>query len=321
DPDQLDVNVHPAKREVKFQDASKVGRFITQAVQLAVRNYQEAIRSEIFTQPPPRKAEEKKAVPPSLSPRSQSIPSLRPQSFFTPSRTTRSEQRVEKETVYLQEQQKIMSPSELIHRAVNTAEPDFHGDLRYLGQLFELYILCQRGEQLVLIDQHAAHERILYQQLREAFLRRKVPAQILLFPKTIELASEQGETMERQKDKVRDLGLHVEHFGDSTWVIKAVPAPLAGIEPLDMLLEVLESLRMASPLSLDHQALPEALEAILASLACKAAIKAGRKMDDREITGLLEQMRATELFSHCPHGRPVVKIIEKSEIEKWFRRI
>ncbi|MDH3347394.1 MAG: DNA mismatch repair endonuclease MutL, partial [Desulfobulbaceae bacterium] len=319
--DKLDVNVHPAKREIKFQDPKAVGRFITEAVSLAMQKFQDNMRTEIFT-PSPEKQETKLNIsPPTPAPKPRPEPTLsptrpnppQPTSIFSQKKTASATSKDDKITVY------SSTPPETTATEL-TKEPELKSGLHYLGQLFDLYILCQQEDQLVLIDQHAAHERILYQRLRSTFLNRAIPAQTLLFSQTAELSHEQSDSLEQQRDRVKALGLHVEHFGGTTWVIKAVPAPLTGIDPLDILQEVIDSLQTASPIA-SQETLPASIDTLLASLACKAAIKSGRKMEKKEIIELLEQMRSTDFFSHCPHGRPVLKIVKKKEIEKWFRRI
>jgi DNA mismatch repair protein MutL len=169
------------------------------------------------------------------------------------------------------------------------------------------------------IDQHAAHERILYQRLRHGYEQREIPSQSLMFPVTIELPPDHAEILERETEAVDALGIQVEYFGDTTWVIKAVPALVSQLSPQDVLTDILDGLRNRSSTGLSG-VVPECIDNLLASMACKAAIKAGNRLQPEEMIELLQQMENSQVFSHCPHGRPVLKTLSHQEIEKWFHR-
>ncbi len=171
----------------------------------------------------------------------------------------------------------------------------------------------------MVIDQHAAHERILYQQLRTAYEQRAVAVQNLLFPVTVELGPDHADTLEQEAEAVAALGLTVEFFGDTTWIIKAVPAMVGKFSPQEVLFDILDGLAARSGPS-RTEAVPECIDNLLASMACKAAIKSGNRLHPEEMLALLRQMEQSEFFSHCPHGRPVLKIFSRSDVEKWFRR-
>ncbi|MCI5141807.1 MAG: DNA mismatch repair protein MutL, partial [Candidatus Electrothrix sp. ATG1] len=165
----------------------------------------------------------------------------------------------------------------------------------------------------------AAHERILYQQLRAAYEQRTVAVQNLLFPVTVELGPDHADILEQEADAVSSLGITVEFFGDATWVIKAVPALVGKVAPQEVLFDILEGLATRSgPTHLE--AVPECIDNLLASMACKAAIKSGNRLQPEEMLALLRHMEQSEFFSHCPHGRPVLKIFSRHDVEKWFRR-
>ncbi|MGB5684627.1 MAG: DNA mismatch repair protein MutL, partial [Candidatus Electrothrix sp.] len=194
-----------------------------------------------------------------------------------------------------------------------------YSGLRLIGQFLNLYLLCEHDQQLVVIDQHAAHERILYQQLRTAYEQQAVAVQNLLFPVTVELGPDHADTLEQEAEAVAALGLTVEFFGDTTWVIKAVPALVGKVSPQEVLFDILDGLAARSGPS-RSEAVPECIDNLLASMACKAAIKSGNRLHPEEMLALLRQMEQSEFFSHCPHGRPVLKTFSRSDVEKWFRR-
>ncbi|MCI5212664.1 MAG: DNA mismatch repair protein MutL, partial [Candidatus Electrothrix sp. ATG2] len=164
-----------------------------------------------------------------------------------------------------------------------------------------------------------AHERILYQQLRTAYEQRTVAVQNLLFPVTVELGPDHADILEQKAEAVSSLGVTVEFFGDTTWVIKAVPAMVGKVAPQEVLFDILDGLAAHSgPSRLEN--VPECLDKLLASMACKAAIKSGNRLHPEEMLALLRQMEQSDFFSHCPHGRPVLKTFSRSDVEKWFRR-
>jgi len=320
-PDQIDVNVHPAKREIRFRRSQDVHRLVSGAVRRAVQDYQEQKRSELFGAPAPREPQTFIPLPdaPSFTPRSipfgstssvpgpqvQAVgavavesrePEARPEPFKPPPPPPPVPDDPEKQ----EEQEGNLSGLSLI------------------GQLLDLYLLCEKDGQLLVIDQHAAHERILYGKLRQAYLSSTVPAQNLLFPVTVELGPDHCELVDRQGEILSQLGLDVAHFGESTYVIKAVPALVSTLSPADILSETLDGLRGSN--LREDEGIPAAVDSLFASMACKAAIKAGNSLQPEEMLELLLQMEESAVFSHCPHGRPVIKTFSRPEIEKWFHR-
>ncbi len=315
-PELVDVNVHPAKREIRFRNAREIHAFLVRAVAEAVQRHQERVRGDLFGLPqqPPHPSY---SVPAQVDP-----PGPAGQQPF-PGRTR----------VMEPDEPSTLSRPQMSAEPVPTATPadppdpgpaplpgqDTAAGLYLIGQFLDLYLLCERDGRLVVIDQHAAHERILFQQLRDAYLRQEVPSQSLLFPVTIELGPDHVETMEKQAGAVAGFGMQVDCFGDSTWVIKAVPALVSHLDPREMLLDILDGLAGATAGELSA-VVPEYIDNLLASMACKAAIKAGNRLQPGEMVSLLEQMEGSEVFSHCPHGRPVIKTFTPQEIEKWFHR-
>ncbi len=316
-PAEVDVNVHPAKLEIRFRSSQDVHRFVVQAVAAAIRAYQEEVRSDIFSVPaaPPEPAaaplftaEARRPLPASSPPAAGSgpgEPAGRPGSMVERSAEPAAPFRHDSEPF------SVVKPQDSL--------ADFTG-LTLIGQFSKLYLLCEKDDRLIVIDQHAAHERIMYQRLRRDYLRRDIPGQNLMFPVSVELDPRQLETLKRYGADVALLGFAVEDFGEATRVIKAVPALVSHLDPAETLLEILESLYSA-PRDEPAAVVPPRIDHLLASMACKAAVKAGNRLAPAEMLELLRQMKESELFSHCPHGRPVVKIFSKQDIEKWFNRL
>ncbi|MCI5178905.1 MAG: DNA mismatch repair endonuclease MutL [Candidatus Electrothrix sp. AW3_4] len=334
DAQLVDINVHPAKREVRFRNPKEIRCFLVQAIADAVLQYQEERRSELFSPSGTQRASE---VSPGVTTYSgqdrQDLqlnrveevdeqiccaePSPAPLSSLSLSPELESNRSFEQHPEHPEPAEDVQSASQ------PPSQPECSG-LRLIGQLLQLYLLCEHNEQLVVIDQHAAHERILYQQLRTAYEERAVAVQQLLFPVTVELEPHYADILEQEEEAVASLGLHVDFFGDTTWVIKGVPALVGKIAPQEVLLDILDGLAAGSGATRSQtQAMsniPECVDNLLASMACKAAIKSGNRLHPEEMLALLQQMEQSTFFSHCPHGRPVVQTFSRSVIEKWFKR-
>jgi DNA mismatch repair protein MutL len=188
-----------------------------------------------------------------------------------------------------------------------------------------LYILCRRlggGEEaLVVIDQHAAHERLIFETLKKQFAAQRVVSQALLFPQLVDLTRDQVQILKQYQREIARLGLEVEEFGEESYVIKAVPAILTSLAPEEILGAVLEQFQDSGAGSSERLRDANArMDDILSSMACKAAVKAGRSLAPREIDDFLRQMREADVFSHCPHGRPVMKMFTAADIKRWFHR-
>lgn len=317
-PQEIDVNVHPAKREIRFRRSRDIHQLVSETVRQAVRIYQEQLRSDLFTAPVSGEYREK-PVSPAASP--SFAPQVMP--FSRPSPAPQERQAPSIGSSVLESREPEAQPASF---SVPVAPPetdkakqrDSLTGLTLIGQLLQLYLLCEKDGRLLVIDQHAAHERILYGRLRQAYIARDVPAQNLLFPVTVELGPDHCELLERHGDVLSHLGLRVAHFGEATYVIKAVPALISTLSPSDILCETLDALQSMG--RGEEGVVPAAIDGLFASMACKAAIKAGNSLQPREMIELLLQMEESEVFSHCPHGRPVMKTFSRAEIEKWFHR-
>jgi DNA mismatch repair protein MutL len=188
-------------------------------------------------------------------------------------------------------------------------------DLLVIGSFKDLYIFCRNRDKLIVIDQHAAHERLLFEDLQTQYTNGRIASQQLMFPITLELSVFQSQLVEKNQEQLENMGFSIRDFGGNTWILGAVPALVSGGNPHDLFLDLLEQFGSEKDISGGNKFID-----ILATMACKAAVKSGDQLSDQEIKGLLAKMVKTDLFSHCPHGRPVVKILESSDIKKWFYR-
>ena len=191
------------------------------------------------------------------------------------------------------------------------------GDMRIIGQLHNTYIVCEADAGLILIDQHAAHERILFEALSSRAAGTKPAAQRLLVPETIELGFREGGVLEKLLAELAELGLEIEPFGGNTFVVKAVPTLLANREVKPLVLEIVEKIVEIG----SGPALSEMLDQCRMVMACHGAIRANQALTEKQIKGLLLQLDDCQNPSHCPHGRPTWLRWELRELEKSFKRI
>jgi len=188
--------------------------------------------------------------------------------------------------------------------------------MRVIGQLRDTYIICEAEDGLVLIDQHAAHERVLYEQLARRAESLRQASQALLVPETVDLGHREAQALEALMPHLRELGLEIEPFGGGTVVVKAVPGFLAGREVRLLLEEIAES-AMGSEAPSKPQ---EALDFCRQRAACHGAIRAGQTLTSEQMQTLLRQLDECGNLSHCPHGRPTWIKWETGMIERLFRR-
>lgn len=305
---ELDVNVHPQKLEVRFARPQEVyaavrhvvGRAVARAPWLAVS----PIRA--YTLPPERVApsEDERSLPPR--------PARDRQASFSAA-LSRAPGLGEKPSPL-----PTVLRDEGLPAAGEPASRGFFGGLEYIGQLRRTYLVCEGPSELVLVDQHAAHERIMFERLRVAHRQRAVVRQRLLFPIPIELdevaaaAAREAATAEA----LAELGFEVEAFGPSTMLLRAVPDLLKDVDPKPLLRDVLH--RVAEGDSLRRA--EENFEHVFATMACHGALRAGDIVAREAAVTLLGQLDAVDLHSHCPHGRPVLLRMSIAEIEQRLGR-
>ena len=186
--------------------------------------------------------------------------------------------------------------------------------LHYVGEVFRTYILAERGDELCLIDKHAAHERQLYEKLAANY--GNVPSQMLLEPAAIDLSAEEKQALLENIPLLENAGLEIADFGGNTVVLRAVPADVEPQNAESLLVEIANRLVRGG-----HDALNEHTEWVLHSISCRAAIKAGDKSSPQELMALAEKILSGEVPPFCPHGRPCVLKLTRKELEKQFGRI
>ncbi len=184
-------------------------------------------------------------------------------------------------------------------------------------QVHDRYLVAESDDGVMVIDQHALHERILYEQLRARVLAGPVESQNLLVPEPVDLAPAEAAAALEHKDLLAQLGMRVEPFGGDTVLVSSYPAMLANLNPAELLHEVLNRLLAGDRLP-DRR---DVLDDLLHTIACKAAIKAGDRLTPEEIESLLAQRHLIDDAHHCPHGRPAALVLRREELDKQFGRI
>ena len=319
--DQLDVNVHPTKHEVKFAQQKKIHGAVTGVVAESLRL---ADQPEWLPKrfPEPEPMDVKSRI-------SESVPH-----FSIPKKEIST-----RYPVTLTQQPVTSIPAEAgspIHSDPQPASPwkqDLRftptsnqtklwarkrfGDLKVIGQFHDTYILCESADGLVLIDQHAAHERIIFEQLKNRSLASKKSSQRLLIPETIDLGYREAKILEGLIPDLNELGLEIEPFGGNTFVVKSVPSLLDNKEVKPLVMEIVEKMAQIGFTA----GLEKAMDQCLILMACHGAIRANQKLSDDQIKGLLDQLDQCDQPSNCPHGRPTWISWNIKDLEKSFKRI
>ncbi len=305
DPSLVDINVHPAKQEVRFEDSGFIYQSVSSTIARALGDQLNTLSSGMQEKgggEPVIKIPEKKPSPVSNL---ISEPAWE-YSGKTGAEPSRAEEIIEKQEIPEARNRKTGAGQDFLLK--NTP--------RIIGQLKNTYLLFQDQDGLLIIDQHAAHERIVYETLKSKYRNSKVERQSFLLPVTLELSIKDTRILEGKLEQLLKLGFEIENFGGTSFIIRSVPAVLVNSDWEEFLSDLIPVLEDEDDLSTDG-----AMDKLLTVMACHGAIRAGHRMSDLEITQLIEQLEKMDIPSNCPHGRPVFKKFNYSEIEKMFKRI
>jgi DNA mismatch repair protein MutL len=305
--DEVDVNVHPSKHAVRFASPNSVHDLVQRAVSSTLQEQSRlswsapAAQSHAVPNPPPSQKNQNKDA---VSPVSRGAKtSLQPSRIF-------------KEENYSPTKR---FPSQTIAESQPPLwQTRFFKDLKVIGQFRDAYILCDSNQEgLILIDQHAAHERIMFEKLKHAHSDGAVESQRLMMPETLELGFKESNILEQLLPELSRYGLDIEPFGGSTFVIKATPSLLSNKDIGPLVMDIVEKI---ADLSVAKD-IDQILDQVFKLMACHGAIRANQSLSTEQISALLDQLDACEDPSHCPHGRPTWIQWRLSSIEKAFLRI
>lgn len=314
----VDVNVHPAKTEVKFSDEKRVFDLVYQTVRLALEGEEKPAQIELsegtkraLSQPrqdfyKTMSAQEFRSSAAAYTAPAQPVPAPAVKSFAPPAPPVRPE-RAENAP-----QSRPERPS-YVENFVETVENTAKTPYRVVGEALKTYILVEQEDKLLLIDKHAAHERMIFDRLKAQ--SRQIMSQTLLAPVTLRLTPADAELIEKNGELLSELGFEIEPFGERDYVLRALPADMDESDAAAAVEEICEKLRGGK--APDAQS---ASDEILHTVACKAAIKAGRRHDQSELERIAEAVCSGRV-KYCPHGRPVSVALTKKELDKFFSRI
>ncbi|MBI9075886.1 MAG: DNA mismatch repair endonuclease MutL [Desulfatibacillum sp.] len=347
-PDQVDVNVHPAKAEVRFVNANMVHHSLSATVQDSLNSLDQVpwksrpkqpvrteVNEDLFSQPfsqesfssyakeEPSWIRAAAATPPQrpmfrTEPRQDATRESRPGSrpgMSSPSRGSSGFSRPAPPAPdFLQSSAKTGFQG----HSVNAPEMEQTGveDLKALGQFANAYVLCQSSLGLLIVDQHAAHERVLFEQFKKHMEKGGIEIQNLLIPETFELSHTEAEILERILPDLQKTGIDVDRFSGRTFVVKAVPAMLSEAEIGKIVSEMVEKVAEAG----GGACFTDALDECLIVMACHGSVRAHQSLGIQEMNALLKQLEACERPSQCPHGRPTWLLWTESDLERAFKR-
>ena len=313
---EVDVNVHPAKAEVRFRDSAKVRGLIVGALSAALREAamqatreggEEALRQFSPSLMPGISGGQSAAGYSGYSGRPASAPARQYASQFQSPVSSAA-------SGFLNEaspQARYEPPEAEVGQALH-AYP--LGAAR--AQLHKTYILAETADGVCLIDQHAAHERLVMEKMKEQHLAGKIISQALLIPEIVELPADQIEALLQLEAPLQRLGLYIEGFGEGAVMVREIPALLSDASIKPLIADVAEELVMLGGSS----ALEDKLGHILATMSCHNSVRAGRSLNQSEMNALLRQMEVTPAAGQCNHGRPTYVSLSLAELEKLFGR-
>ena len=318
----VDVNVHPAKAEVRFADAQLVRGLILHGLREALGTHSQRASTTVSEQALGAFRPEFRVQNSEFSGQQVPLPRTYYGSDNRPSATTMQTLQAPIASLW-----KGAEPLPQHH--IQPPDPEYPLGTRHqalctpsfplgaaVAQLHEIYIVAQTAEGLVIVDQHAAHERLVYEAFKTNMSRDGVPRQILLIPETVELSEAQAARVLSRAADWAMLGLMIEPFGDRTVLVREVPSLLGEMDIAGLIRDLADELSFYH----DGLSLNEKLEAVLSTMACHGSVRSGRRLNLAEMNALLRQMEATPFSGQCNHGRPTYISLKKSDIEKFFHR-
>jgi DNA mismatch repair protein MutL len=312
-PQTVDVNVHPTKREVRFSQGNRLHSFMRQSVSDALGNFRgNALRlTRMGTAPAPGQGADwvdrvRQATVTSLDRVQEASPASE-----WPASTASSPPTV---------------PTSAPQQVAMPALADEAAPCRVVGQLHNTFVLVEQSAQLRIVDQHTAHERVLFERLMARALTDGLASQRLLIPVDITLPPAHGELVEQHQENLSKLGIDIEPFGGQAFLVRGLPAPLAQADVQELVNDIADDLasqgdKTDDAASADVSAgIAAAMHKVLATIACHAAVKSGDRLSQPQMTELIRDLEQVENPHTCPHGRAVTAVLDKGGIKALFDR-
>ena len=333
-PQELDVNVHPAKTEIRVKNPTLIHTIISDQLS---RQLRKNTREQFFVTDKKGEIKEEKISFPSsenVEDDSQSIPIFEEASEQLGFQIPVTQDQQEKQNEPPEERVKKTADLPL---SENTADhfsfsideiPSTKSDhlsqfmdtgspFQVIGQFQNKYILAETENTLILIDQHAAHERIRFEEIRKNFYEQNMATVPLMVPIMVELPPQDGLLLEQHHESWKKLGFVIDHFGGNDYSVKEIPAILKNADVAQVIKDVLDEMSLFGKSS----KLEEFFNEVFEKMACHSAIRAAQNLSMREMQSLVNQLTTIDLQLYCPHGRPVLIEIETKELDKRFKRI
>jgi DNA mismatch repair protein MutL len=304
DPHKVDVNVHPAKSEVRFREPGLVRGLVVSALRHALAEAGHRASTTVA---------------------GATLGAMRPETPQGPSRVYQMDRPsfAAKQSAYAAQSPGFAEMQHSYSGRVDAGAPEIDETPREplplgaaRGQVHENYIIAQTEDGIVIVDQHAAHERLVYEKLKVQMAETGVPAQALLIPDVVEMSEEDSARLRDIAGDLTRMGLTVEPFGNGAVVVRETPAILGEVHSEALLRDILDELDDAG----EARAVQDRIEAILSRVACHGSIRSGRQMRAEEMNALLREMEATPYSGQCNHGRPTYVELKLSDIERLFGR-
>ncbi len=308
EPEQVDVNVHPTKHEVRFREQAAVHDFIACAIRDTLRPSSwvrggPSLPGPASVAPEGERAESRRSA--------SSAPSASREPGFEPVAGVQEEL-----TGYRPAESRPGSAMHPPRRPEQEEQAGFFGGTTIIGQYRDSYIICQGGDDLLLIDQHAAHERIVFEKLRTQYRASGVERQMLMFPLVLEFDFREGAVVAEHLELLERLGFEIEPFGGNTFAVKAVPHLFTEGETERLIRDVVGELATIGKTSQVEQA----LNRLLMLMACHRVVRANQVLSLAEIRALLAELDEVPFNAQCPHGRPVMQRLTLADVERMFKR-
>lgn len=316
DSQQVDVNVHPTKHEVRFHDQRDVHRFVSQSIRdvLRISTKDVQVNGESCFQLSSNSRLSSPQQAPALSPVSPpTSPVTLP--LLDLGQPAQHAQVVENVSAYDASSADTVLISEDSVLPVETL--GYFASLTIIGQYHRSYVLCEDSDDLILIDQHAAHERIGFERFKHQYKSGNIETQELLFPEIIELSVREDTELHEHVEQMKRLGFELDSFGGTSWALKAIPVFLLENDAKTMACDVLSELSSIGCSALSQ----DAFDAVLIKMSCHGMIRANQRLGMVEMKALLHQLDEVDFNRHCPHGRPILQRLSLGAVEKMFRRI
>ena len=302
-PTDVDVNVHPTKKEVRYKNPNQIFNFIYTSVSAAlqsIREVEEVVKEEIVVEKAP--AVETFLQEEAYVPAQTSLSDVFSKNIEVEAKSIHTTSKSKIQVVRNEEKPITSIQSKLID------EPDFKKEDVIIGQYKKTYILIEKENGLEIVDQHIADERYIYEKLKES---KNIDCQLLFISDVLEISVSDKALLESNKEKLAKFGYEIEFLSDTEVIFRKVPQLLSKISPKEILADILENM---------HGDLDNIEEQILITTSCKAAVKANTYLNQYQMEEIIKNWRTTKNPETCPHGRPVAKIFEHKDLAKFFQR-